>query len=83
MPATIIVSEEGTEYVIRGGNLVEKCLHRTRTDKSSGNIRHEVCHDCGKTLIYNDTSRESFDPIKSFTEIHGRPPRGKELAAMW
>lgn len=55
----IIKGKDGIEYVIDGGQIVEKCQHKTRTDKSHGKVRHEVCHDCGKTLIYNpDTTKE-------------------------
>lgn len=82
---TILVGEDGIEYVIRGGKIQERCLHKTRRDESAGKMRKEVCHDCGKILIFNaDTTRkgeyESF--CDSFRSFHGRNPRGEELAAM-
>lgn len=81
---TVIVSEDGTEYVIRDGRIVEKCTHRTRRDESAGKMRKEVCHDCGKVLIYNpDTTRDSFrDAVDSFRSFHGREPRGIELSML-
>lgn len=82
---TTIIGRDGIEYVVSGGQLVEKCYHKTVTDKSSGKVRHEVCHDCGKTLIYNkDTAEpneiESFSA--NFRAMHGRNPKGSELAAI-
>lgn len=89
MKATTIRSEEGIEYVIRGGKLVEKCLHKTRRDESKGTMRKEVCNDCEKVLIYNadttpkapyrDTVQEAID---NFASYHGRQPTGRELSAM-
>lgn len=79
---TILIGADGIEYVIKGGELVEKCQHRTRTDKSSGTERWEVCHDCGKTLIYNKNTSDSYNPIEAFTQQHGRAPRGMEISAM-
>lgn len=61
--ATTIIGSDGIEYVVSGGKIREKCQHRTRTDKSSGKERWEICHDCGKTLIYNPdvtSSEKSF-----------------------
>ena len=81
---TTIIGADGIEYVISGGEIREKCQHRTRTDKSSGKVRHEVCHDCGKTLIYNpDTTRGEFgDSMSAFRSRHGRNPSGEEMFAM-
>lgn len=80
---TTIIGADGVEYVVRGGKIVEKCQHQTTTDKSSGKVRHIVCHDCGKTIIYNgDTSRNELqDFYDRFRSIHGRNPRGVELYA--
>ena len=69
MEITIIKGKDGVEYVVDGGELVEKCLHRTRTDKSKGKMRLEVCHDCGKTLIYNPDTTEK-EPISSLEFLH-------------
>ena len=82
---TIIKGRDGIEYVVSGGELVERCLHRTTTDKSSGKERWIVCADCNKTMIYNkDTtapsSLESFSD--SFRAMHGREPSGIELTSL-
>lgn len=79
---TILIGADGIEYVIRGGKLHEKCQHRTRTDKSSGKERWEVCYDCGKTLIYNKDTTESSNPIEMFRSIHGRDPKGMEISML-
>jgi hypothetical protein len=81
---TTIIGKDGIEYVVSGGRLVEKCQHRTITNKSSGKERWEVCHDCGKTLIYNkDTTENSTqDFINGFRSRYGRNPNGRELSAM-
>lgn len=82
---TILIGTDGIEYIISGGKIKEKCQHRTRTDKSNGTERWEVCHDCGKTLIYNKdtTAKSSFDTCReNFKSHYGREPRGIELAAM-
>ncbi len=81
---TILIGTDGIEYIISGGKIIEKCHHRTRTDKSSGKIRHEVCHDCGKTLIYcEDTTKNAIkDFSAAFRNQHGREPSGIELSAM-
>lgn len=78
---TIIMGSDGIEYIVSGGILIEKCKHRTKTDKSSGTERWEVCHDCGKTLIYSKNTKSKSDS-QVFYEMHGRNPSGRELAAM-
>lgn len=81
--ATTIIGKDGIEYVVSDGKLVEKCQHRTATDNSHGNVRHIVCHDCGKTLIYNpDTSRNEIREFSDeFRSRYGRNPTGLELSA--
>lgn len=79
MEATTFISEEGTEYVIRGGELQEKCLHKTRTDESTRDYRKEVCHDCKKVLIYNENKTREPSALETFRDFHGREPRGEEL----
>lgn len=86
MEPTILIGRDVIEYVIDKGLIVEKCLHKTRTDESSGQIMKETCHDCKKVLFYRDKStevaaRKSYDPIEEFTKIHGRNPKGYELSA--
>ena len=76
---TILIGADGIEYVIRGGKIREKCLHKTVRDESAGKMRKEVCHDCGKVLIYNPDTTASSDPFAAFRELHGREPRGNEL----
>lgn len=85
---TTIVGRDGIEYVVSGGKLVEKCYHKTVTDKSSGKISHKVCHDCGKTLVYNSdiTPKIHHDSIQEFSNnfraMHGRDPKGSELSIL-
>lgn len=50
---TTLIGEDGIEYVIRGGKIQEKCLHKTRRDESVGKMRKEVCHNCSKILVFN------------------------------
>lgn len=80
---TIIMGADGVEYVVRGGKLEEKCLHRTVRDESSGKTRKEVCHDCGKVLIYNSDTTQTTNPIEQFYANHSRSPNGMELSAMF
>lgn len=55
------MGDDGVEYVVRGGAIVEKCQHRTRRDESMGKMRKEVCADCGKVLIYNKDTTTTMD----------------------
>lgn len=83
---TIITSDEGIHYVIRGGKLIEACLHRTKRDESEGKMRKEVCADCSKVLLFNpDVTRKSASEEfrETFRAMHGREPRGEELSQMF
>lgn len=71
---TVLIGENGVEYVIRNGDIREKCLHKTRRDESMGKMRKEVCAECGKVLIYNpDTNTQKSDG-EVFRERYGRNP---------